>query len=88
MITVTIERINRIISLNLCFLRMDVSETEKTITAITPNSIILNINKNSRSLYGFLPEIARAVRYIIAVSKTSGLKILAIMGAILLVNAV
>ncbi len=48
--SVIIERKNKSISLNFCFLLIEVSETEKTIIAITPNNMILKINKKTLSL--------------------------------------
>src|ERR1035437_156731 len=71
--------------LNCCFLLLDVSETENTIMAITASSKRLNINRNSLSLYGSLAEKGRLIKNMINMIKTKGLKMLAMMGAILLV---
>ena len=76
------------IKLNFCFKLVEVSEIEKTIIPMTPISIILKINKKFLLLYGSFPETAKVIRKIIKVIRTSGLKIVAIIGAILFVSEV
>ena len=84
-IRVTADNRKSITPLNLASLP-ELSETANTINAITPIRRQLKTRRNSLSSYGSLPVIAIPIKYPVSVINTRGLKILAIIEAVLLVT--
>ena len=77
---VTIDRANSIPTSVLPLADAEVPAMEKKMRAITPTNNPLKIKRNSRSLYGFLPEYIIAPTYTISITNTRGLNIFAITG--------
>ena len=78
---------NKMMKLNFDLVLFVASVKENKIIAITPISTALNTNKKLRSLYISFPVYIKADRNTNKVTKTIGVKILAIVGEILFTSS-